>query len=155
MTESIPQELLLEYAEAFSVFDVKDNNTIPVSQVNNVLRTLGIVVPEALLLAIQSKKESEGEDVITFEEFLYLCGPAGRTVSQFEEDTAKERAAKLKRAIAVFDVSGTGVIAANDVKRALRDVLKESDVNSIIRSVDPQQTGKIDVLTLSEFLVGF
>ena len=155
MTESISQELLLEYAEAFSVFDLNDMNSIPVTQVNNVLRTLGVVVPEAQLLAITSKKQSEGEDQISFEEFLYLVGPAGQTVAQYEEDGVKERAAKLKRAIAVFDVSGTGVITANDVRRALRDVLKEAEVNAIIKSVDAQQTGKIDVQRLSEFLVGF
>ncbi len=155
MTESIPQEQLLEFAEAFSVYDLKDTNTIPVDMVSNVLRTLGLVVPEAQLQAIATKKESEGEDIISFEEFLYLTGPAGRTVAQFEEDAAMDRAAKLKRAIAVFDISGTGVIAANDVKRALRDVLKEADVNTIIKSVDPQSTGRIDVQTLSEFLVGF
>ncbi len=155
MTESIPQELLLEFAEAFSVYDLKDKNTIPVNMVSNVLRTLGLVVPEAQLEAIASKKESEGEDILSFEEFLYLAGPAGRTVAQFQEEAARDRAAKLKRAISVFDISGTGVIAANDVKRALRDVLKEADVHAILKNVDPESTGRIDVQTLSEFLVGY
>jgi len=76
-------------------------------------------------------------------------------VTGHDGELARLIAAKLKRAIAVFDVSGSGVITTNDVRRALRDVLKEAEVNSIVKSVDPANTGKVYVQQLSEFLVGF
>jgi calmodulin len=154
MTSEITQEQLVEYSEAFSLYDVNDDHTIPVGQVETVLRTLGVVVPQARLQRMRESKEDEGETHISFEEFLYLVGPEGKTSDRYTDAALESRSMKLREAFGVFDATGYGAIGVNELRRALRECLREHEINEIIQQVDPKQTGVVDVGRLSEFLVG-
>lgn len=155
MTSQISQEQLVEYAEAFSLYDSDDSNTIPVARLDLVLKTLGLVIPEARLQDLVARKTDEGDSHISFEEFLYLIGPEGTSTWQYKEDTGKSRSQKLRRALGVFDTQGYGVISVVDLRRALREALLDHEVDELVKRVDPKQTGKVEVQSLSEYLVGY
>lgn len=153
MTEHISQELLAEYAEAFSMYDVHDTNTIPVEKLELVLNTLGVAVNAASLLMMQQRKLNEGEKEVSFEEFLYLM-QTGNTESAMEEQHLEDRSSALRSALGLFDVSSTGVISVVDLRRALRDALKDTEIEDLVKQSDPNGTGKINVEYLAELIVG-
>jgi Ca2+-binding EF-hand superfamily protein len=145
----------VEYAEAFSIYDTDDTNTIPVRSLDLVLKSLGVVFPEARIQDLTQRKHDEGESHVTFEEFLYLVGPDGTSTWQYAEDCGKSRAQKLKSALGVFDTQGYGTITVADLRRALREALRDHEIDDLVKHVDPKQTGKVEVQALSEYLVGF
>lgn len=151
MTEAIPQALLCEFAEAFELYDLDGNGVIPVARLELVLRTLGHAVNAARVESMQRRKLEQGETTMTFEEFLYLMQTGG-TTTDFQEDTSRTRTAKLREALAVFDVTGTGAISVVNLRKALRDTMKESDVDDLVKKADPQGTGKVDCDLLASFM---
>jgi calmodulin len=155
MTSQISQQQLVEYSEAFSMYDVDDSNSISVARLEMVLSTLGISLPRAKIDEILQRKADEGESSVTFEEFLYLVGPESTSVWQHAEDTGRNRSKKLQAALGVFDTQGYGIITTVDLRRALREALHDHEIDDLVKKVDPKQTGKIDVQSLSEFLVGY
>mmetsp|Transcript_20585 Transcript_20585/g.23778 ORF Transcript_20585/g.23778 Transcript_20585/m.23778 type:complete len:156 (+) Transcript_20585:57-524(+) len=155
MTSQISHEQLMEFAEAFSLFDVDDTNTIAVQKLDCVLRTLGLVIPEARIAELVDRKLEEGEPHITFEEFLYLVGPANTSTWQHHDDMCKGRSGNLQKALGVFDTQGYGVISVVDLRRALRESLMDHEIDELVRVVDPKQTGRVEVQALSEYLAGY
>ena len=149
----VTQQQLMEYSEAFSMYDLDGTGTIPVTQVEHVLRTLGQVVCPAILAALQQKKLDEGSQTITFQEFLVMMS-SGNTLDGFEEDAATNRAGRLREALGLFDTSSSGTISVVDLRKALREVLKESEIDALIHMTDPKRTGKIDCSTLTATIVG-
>lgn len=155
MTSQISQQQLVEYSEAFSVYDLDDTNSIAVNRLEMVLHTLGVTLPRAKVDDIFQRKADEGESNITFEEFLYLVGPESTSVWQYAENTGRSRSKKLQTALSVFDTQGYGIISTVDLRRALREALHDHEIDDLVKKVDPKQTGKINVQSLSEFLVGY
>ena len=142
MTEGIPQPLLVEYAEAFELFDVAGEGTVPVGSIDLILKSLGVAVPAASLLAMKQRKVDEGEEKVSFTEFLHLV-THGQTESEYDEHHAAGRAAALREALAMFDPSGSGFISVVDFRKSVRDVLKDSEVDALVKKADPQQKGHI------------
>jgi len=52
--------IFTEYRETFSLFDVNDDNTVPVSEVGNVLRAVGQSPTEADLQDMMKEMENNG-----------------------------------------------------------------------------------------------
>lgn len=155
MTSQISQQQLVEYSEAFSLYDLDDSNSIAVTRIQMVLSTLGVSIPTAKVDEILSRKADEGESSISFEEFLYLVGPESTSVWQHTETTGRSRSKKLQTALGVFDTQGYGIISTVDLRRALREALHDHEIDDLVKKVDPKHTGKVDVQSLSEFLVGY
>lgn len=154
MTSNIPQEQLVELSEAFSLYDLEDSGYIAMDHVDLVLRTLGITFADAALLELKRRKADEGESKVSFEEFLYLVGPEQSTISQFTETHTNHRTAALRTALSVFDTMGYGTITVNELRRALREAMRDHEVDDLVRQVDPQQTGRVSVQGLTELVIG-
>jgi calmodulin len=155
MTSQISQQQLVEYSEAFSLYDIDDTNSIAVTRLQMVVNTLGITLPQAKVDEILTRKADEGDANITFEEFLYLVGPENTSVWQHTENSGRARSKKLQAALGVFDTQGYGIISTVDLRRALREALHDHEIDDLVKKVDPKQTGKVDVQSLAEFLVGY
>ena len=142
MTDSIPHQQLVELAEAFEMYDLNGDGRIPVKQIDLVLKTLGLVLPEATLLAMKQRKIDEGDSMGSFTELLHLIAHE-RTETEYEEAHLAQRAKALENALALFDQHNTGLISAVDFRKALRDSLKDAEIDALIRKADPSNTGKI------------
>jgi calmodulin len=153
MTESISQAQLLEYSEAFELYDQSGNGTIPVAQIGFVTASLGQKIPAATLEAIQKRKLADGETTVTFEEFLFLMQTGG-TTSDYEDDKVKARSRTLKAALGLFDPSQSGTISIVDLRKALRDVMKETEIEGLIKKADPNGSGRVDCGYLAELMTG-
>lgn len=154
MTSNIPQEQLVELSEAFSLYDSDDTGYVPLEHVDLVLRTLGISFADAALLELKRRKADEGESNVSFEEFLYLVGPEQSTITQFTEENTNHRTTALRTALSVFDTLGYGTITVTELRRALREAMRDHEVDELVRQVDPQQTGRVSVQGLTELVIG-
>ena len=153
MTDKISQELLQEYAEAFEMYDVEGNGTIPVNQIELVLKSLGIKVHQATLLQLQNRKVQEGDGEVTFEEFLYLMQTGG-TPNDYDENAAQDRSQKLKAALSLFDPSQSGTISVVDLRKALRDIMKENEIEELVKRADVGNSGRVECGYLAELMTG-
>lgn len=142
MTESIPHQQLVELAEAFELYDLEGSGEIAVTQIDLVLKTLGAIVPEATVLAMKQRKLDEGSTTVNFSELLHLVAHQ-RTETEFEEERLHDRAAALEKALSLFDQQNTGFIAAVDFRKALRDSLKDAEIDALLRKADPSNSGRI------------
>lgn len=153
MTEAIPQQLLVELAEAFELYDVEGNGTIPVKQMDLVLKTLGIVYPEAAMLAIKQRKIDEGDVNVSFTELLHLITHQ-HTETEHDELNMEQRASALRTAFALFDPASTGIISTVDFRKALREGLKDAEIDALTRKADPNGSGKINYNALVAEMTG-
>lgn len=153
-TAQTSQAELLELAEAFELFDTAGNGTIPLKQIDCVLKTVGIVIPEATMLAMQQNKADEGETEVSYAELVQLLTSAGETEEAHEESQRKERAARFRRALALFDTNGTGLIPVVELRKALRDVLKESEIDALVKKADAATSGKVSYDKLVSAMFG-
>ena len=153
MTEAINQELLHEYAEAFEMWDVEGEGFIPLEHIDHVLNALGQKVHHATLQSIQQRKKAEGDKTVSFEEFLYLLQTGG-TSGDFEEAAGRDRSSKLKSALSLFDPSQSGTISVVDLRKALRDVMKDHEIEELLKKADTNGNGRIDCGFLAELMTG-
>jgi calmodulin len=153
MTEAISQQLLVELAEAFELYDVEGDGTIPVTQLDLVVKTLGITIPEASLLAMKQRKIDEGDSKVSYTELLHLV-TLQHTETEHEDSLLASRATTLRDAFSLFDPSGAGVISTVDFRKALRDGLKDAEIDALTRKADPNGSGKINYLALVAEMTG-
>ena len=142
MTESVPHQQLVELAEAFEMYDMEGEGFIPVTQIDLVLKTLGAAVPEASVLAMKQRKIDEGDSRVSYTEMLHLVTHYV-TETEYEEHSLADRAAALHDALALFDQNNSGTISSVDFRKALRDTLKDAEIDALIRKADPNGTGKV------------
>ena len=114
------------------MFDTSGEGVLPVAQIDHVLRALGQTIPEAQLLAMKQAKLDEGESVVTFAEFVQLVAD-GETEAEAQHNNVVERATKFRRALSLFDPTGSGWISIVDLRKALRESLKESEIDALIK----------------------
>lgn len=154
MTSAIPHQQLVEFAEAFELYDVDGEGSIPVTKLDLVVKTLGIAIPEAALLAMKQRKVDEGELNVDFTEFLHLV-TLNQTVSEHTDGSAEQRAHSLRGALGMFDPQGTGFITVVDFRKAMRDSLKDAEIDTLVRKADPSGSGKIAYNELVCEMTGF
>ena len=153
MTETITQQQLVEYAEAFELFDVEGEGNVPLSAIDLIVKSLGVAVPAASLLAMKQRKIDEGEEICSFTEFLHLM-QHGQTESEYADSHAHARAAELRAALAIFDPAGTGNISIVDFRKSVRDALKDTEIDALVKKADPQQKGTIAYEALVDEICG-
>lgn len=151
---NVTQQQLVEYAEAFEVYDTEGEGTVPIDSIDCIIQTLGESVPAAALLQMKQRKVDEGESSVSFTEFLHLI-VHGRTEGELEEHTLEARAGNLREALQLFDPAQTGFISAVDFRKVMRDSLKDAEIDALVRKADPTQTGKIAYDGLISEMTGF
>lgn len=152
MTSSLRQEEIIQWAEAFDMYDVDDEQRILLTQLPLVLATIGKTVPSAQIEALKDRKASEGVDpYLTFDEFLSLLG-AGKTVTEAKETEMSGRINALVSALQLYDAGNTGSISVGEARRALAEVLSESEFDGIAQQLDPHSTGKVGIEDLAHYI---
>jgi Ca2+-binding EF-hand superfamily protein len=143
----------VELAEAFEMYDLEGSGIIPIAQLDLVLKTLGMTVPEANILSMKQRKIDEGDANVSFTELLHLVTHL-HTEGEFEQIQIADRARALQDALSLFDQQGTGMISAVEFRKALRDTLKDAEIDALVRKADPQGTGRIAYMQLVAEMTG-
>ncbi|KAK3578515.1 hypothetical protein CHS0354_007769 [Potamilus streckersoni] len=138
MVESLSQDQIAEFEEAFSLFDKDGDGTITTKELGSVMRSLGNNPTEAELQSMINEVDADGSGCIDFPEFLILMQ---KKVAQSEGD------GEIREAFRVFDKDGNGFISAAELRHVMANLgekLTDEDVDEMIREADVDGDGQVN-----------
>ena len=138
MAEELTEEQIIEFKEAFSLFDKDSDWTILTKELGTVMRSLGQNPTEAELQDMINEVDADGNGTIDFPEFLSLMARKMK-----DQDTEEE----LIEAFKVFDRDGNGLISAAELRHVMTNLgekLTDEEVDEMIREADLDGDGHIN-----------
>ncbi|MFH4973333.1 hypothetical protein AB6A40_000042 [Gnathostoma spinigerum] len=135
--EGTNPERLVEYKQAFHLFDKGSTNTINAKDLGNAMRALGQNPTEQELLDMVNSIDIDGCGLIEFGDFC-------RMMRRVEKETDGEM---ILEAFRVFDRDGNGFITADEFKYFMTNLGEQfsvKEVEEIIAEVDMDGNGQID-----------
>jgi calmodulin len=123
MSAGLPDAILSEYKEVFSMFDVDGDGTIDSSELENVLKDLGTPACGSELQELMSAVDVDGNGVIDFEEFCVMMATRGNSSTSGPPDVLSE----MKAVFAALDKDGDGMISIEDLRMVVPTVRWGSD----------------------------
>ncbi|XP_023016538.1 troponin C, isoallergen Bla g 6.0101 [Leptinotarsa decemlineata] len=149
----ISKEQLKMLKQIFDSFDIEKKREISVDMIGQILDMLGHRLTNDELQAIIKEIDTDGNGVMSFEEFAHL---AARFLVEEEEDT-EAILRELKDAFRLYDKEGLGYIGVD----LLRDILKElepnltpKDLNEMIKEIDTDNSGTVDWEEFKAMMIG-
>lgn len=115
MSAGLPDHILSEYKEVFSMFDIDGDGTIDSTELDNVLKDLGTPASASELQELLSAVDADGDGVIDFEEFCVMMSTRGTTGTSAPQDASAE----IKAVFIALDKDGDGVISLDDLRALL------------------------------------
>ncbi|XP_057848396.2 calcium-binding protein CML24-like [Cryptomeria japonica] len=132
-----------ELESVFNKFDADGDGKISVSELRNVMRSLGHDATEDELRLMMAEADSDGDGHVDLAEFVALN-------TRGVDNT--ERLQDLQEAFKMFDVNGDGSISAHELESVLGRLGETSSLNEchhMIAKVDADRDGKVN---FDEFL---
>ena len=134
--KELAPDVVMEYREAFTLFDKDGDNFITDVEFSTVVRSMGInpsqkEIHDMLELADNPSKI----DFSTFIKAMKTC----KRKPDVEDD--------LVKAFQIFDKKNTGRVRVSEIKSALTSLgecLSDSEVDELIRLANPNSNGEID-----------
>uniref|UniRef100_A0A8C3YP56 Calmodulin like 5 n=1 Tax=Catagonus wagneri TaxID=51154 RepID=A0A8C3YP56_9CETA len=136
MAELLSKEQVAEFKAAFDRFAKNKDGTIDVQELGAMLQLLGRNLSEAELKALIAQVDTDGDGVISFEEFL--AAMAKRTRGSQGE---------LWKAFHAFDLDGDGRIGVDELRQAVTKLggrLSQEELDSMLREADLDQDGQVN-----------
>ncbi|KAJ3889357.1 putative calmodulin [Lentinula edodes] len=137
---------LLEFKEAFSLFDKDGDGTITTLELGTVMRSLGQNPTDAELQDMINEVDVDGNGTIDFKEFLSMME------KKFKDTDSEE---EIRQAFQVFDKDGNGTISAKELKavmESLGEKLSDKEVDAMIQEADLDGDGCINYQGKPSFL---
>ncbi|CAK8679675.1 calmodulin-like [Clavelina lepadiformis] len=132
MADQLTEEQIVDFKEAFSLFDKDGDGTITTKELGTIMRSLGQNPTEAELQDTINEVDVDGNGTIDFPEFLTM-------MAKQMKDTDSEEG--IREAFRLFDKDGNGFISAaelRDVMTNFGDTLTDEEVDEMIKAIaDP------------------
>ncbi|KAI3459435.1 hypothetical protein Pfo_016098 [Paulownia fortunei] len=138
MADVLNEEQIVEFKEAFSLFDKDGDGCITIEELATVIRSLDQNPTEEELQDMINEVDSDGNGTIEFAEFLNLMA------KKMKETDAEE---ELKEAFKVFDKDQNGYISANELRHVminLGEKLTDEEVEQMISEADLDGDGQVN-----------
>ncbi|EZG72286.1 calmodulin [Gregarina niphandrodes] len=138
MSESLTEDQIAEFREAFTLFDTDGDGNISTKELGTVMRSVGQNPTEADLQEMVAEVDENRTGVIRFKDFLNLMVRKMR-----ETDTEEE----LIEAFQVFDREGNGLITAQELRHVLTQLgekLSPEEADLMISEADVDGDGQIN-----------
>ncbi|XP_073303515.1 calmodulin-1-like [Primulina huaijiensis] len=132
------EEQIVEFKEAFSLFDKDGDGCITIEELATVIRSLDQNPSEEELQDMINEVDSDGNGTIEFAEFLTLMAKKVKDSDSEEE---------LKEAFKVFDKDQNGYISATELRHVminLGEKLSDDEVEQMIREADLDGDGQVN-----------
>ncbi|BFG13976.1 calmodulin-like protein 11 isoform X2 [Prunus yedoensis var. nudiflora] len=138
MADVLSEEQIVEFKEAFCLFDKDGDGCITVDELATVIRSLDQNPTEEELQDMISEVDVDGNGTIEFAEFLSLMA------NKMKETDAEE---ELKEAFKVFDKDQNGYISATELRHVminLGEKLTDEEVEQMIKEADLDGDGQVN-----------
>ncbi|XP_075781172.1 calmodulin-like protein 3 [Pelodiscus sinensis] len=138
MAESLTEEQIAEFKEAFSLFDKDGDGSITTSELGTVMRSLGQNPTEAELQNMIGELDTDGSGTIDFSEFLSMMARKMRDTDSEEE---------IREAFRVFDKDKNGYISAAELRHVMTNLgekLTDEEVDEMIQEADRNGDGQVN-----------
>ncbi|CAG8910222.1 unnamed protein product [Penicillium egyptiacum] len=136
MADSLTEEQVSEYKEAFSLFV----RQITTKELGTVMRSLGQNPSESELQDMINEVDADNNGTIDFPEFLTM-------MARKMKDTDSEE--EIREAFKVFDRDNNGFISAAELRHVMTSIgekLTDDEVDEMIREADQDGDGRIDCM---------
>nr|TKS03730.1 calmodulin 8 family protein [Populus alba] len=150
MAEAMTEEQIVEFREAFCLFDKDGDGCITVEELATVIRSLDQNPTEEELLDMISEVDSDRNGTIEFAEFLNLMAKKMKaTVLKYINEFIRRlmRRKSLRRRFKVFDKDQNGYISANELRHVminLGEKLTDEEVEQMIKEADLDGDGQVN-----------
>ncbi|VDP09543.1 unnamed protein product [Heligmosomoides polygyrus] len=134
--EGINEEELIEYKEAFRLFDKDGNGSISSKELGVAMRSLGQNPTEQELLDMVNEVDIDGSGTIDFPEFCQM-------MKRMNKENDSEM---IREAFRVFDRDGNGYITAEEFRYFMTHMgeqFSDQEVDEIIAEVDIDGDGQV------------
>ncbi|CBY17793.1 unnamed protein product [Oikopleura dioica] len=141
MNKPLTHERLLEYREAFQLFDKDGNGTIEIDELKIVLSSLGQPATQEELEELMKLADIDGDGTIDLDEFIEMM----RVQDAMETENSHEET--LRETFQLFDTDGSGKISSSELKQVMEklgDHLTDSQIQAMIKEADADGDGEID-----------
>ncbi|XP_059317942.1 calmodulin-3-like [Lycium ferocissimum] len=138
MANILNEDQIVEFQEAFSLFDKDGDGCITVEELGTVIRSLDQNPTEEELQDMVNEVDADGNGTIEFTEFLNLMAKKMRETDGEEE---------FKEAFKVFDKDQNGYISATELRHVminLGEKLTDEEVEQMIREADLDGDGQVN-----------
>lgn len=138
MADSLTDEQVAEFREAFSLFDKNGDGQITTQELGAVMRSLAQNPSESELLDMINEVDADNNGSIDFPEFLAM-------MARKMKDTDSEE--EIKEAFKVFDRDNNGYISAAELRHVMTSIgekLTDDEVDEMIREADGDGDGRIN-----------
>ncbi|KAF3663584.1 Calmodulin-3 [Capsicum annuum] len=138
MGDILNEDQIVEFQEAFNLFDKDGDGCISVEELATVIRSLDQNPTEEELQEMINEVDGNGNGTIEFTEFLNLMA------KKIKETDGEE---ELKEAFKVFDKDQNGYISATELRHVminLGEKLTDEEVEQMIREADLDGDGQVN-----------
>ncbi|KAH0603439.1 uncharacterized protein H6S33_007761 [Morchella sextelata] len=136
--DSLSEDQVSEFKEAFSLFDKDGDGQITTKELGTVMRSLGQNPSESELQDMINEVDADNNGTIDFPEFLTM-------MARKMKDTDSEE--EIREAFKVFDRDNNGFISAAELRHVMTSIgekLTDDEVDEMIREADQDGDGRID-----------
>jgi calmodulin len=136
MTAQLKENQIMEYKEAFTLFDKGGTGEISTAELGTVMRSLGQNPTQKELDDMVSEVDADGNGTIDFPEFLTMMTMASK----------KESDGDIVAAYDVFDKNKVGHITAQSLKEILSSVGEtpsDEFIEQMLAAADADADGKV------------
>ncbi|KAK3809400.1 MAG: putative calmodulin [Benniella sp.] len=138
MADSLTDDQISEFKEAFALFDKDGDGTITTKELGAVMRSLGQNPTESELQDMVNEVDADGNGTIDFPEFLTM-------MARKMKDTDSED--EIKEAFKVFDKDGNGYISPAELRHVMANLgekLSDEEIDQMVREADQDGDGNIN-----------
>ncbi|MCJ1433603.1 hypothetical protein MMC27_002966 [Xylographa pallens] len=144
MADSLTEEQVSDFKEAFSLFDKNGDGQITSKELGTVMRSLGQNPSESELQDMINEVDADNNGTIDFPEFLTMMARKMKDTDSEDEIRVDEN---IKEAFKVFDRDNNGFISAAELRHVMTSIgekLTDDEVDEMIREADQDGDGRID-----------
>ncbi|KXS10705.1 EF-hand [Gonapodya prolifera JEL478] len=134
----LTEEQRQEVKEAFELFDTDKDGKLDYHELKVAMRALGFDVKKAEVLRILRDVDREGQNMISYDDFVKLMT---------ERILARDPVEEIRRAFKLFDDDGTGKISLRNLRRVAKEIgeqLDDEELQAMIEEFDIDEDGEIN-----------
>jgi calmodulin len=147
MADSLTEEQVAEFREAFSLFDKNGDGEITTNELGTVMRSLAQNPSESELQDMINEVDADNSGTIDFAEFLAMMARKMKETDSEEE---------IRDAFKVFDRDNNGYISAAELRHVMISIgekLTNEEVDEMIREADRGGDGRIDYQEFAQLMM--